>query len=473
MQADNQNVFASPEQPKVNTNPPVNQNPQANPVPINPYNSANGTVQQVQGTPVPAPAPSVPIENKPVAPKPVEEAIELPKPASVPVEDNKTTTSFQDILEKTQKDEQIRTEKKENTKGLLKLIPVVLISVFLSVGLTILVLTKFPKLLNKTNTTVTQQEVNITDDSLAIAVEKVYDSVVIVKNYKYGRLYGTGTGFVYKRNEDTYYLLTNWHVVKDASNVKIVLTTGDEYDVKVIGSDQFVDIAVLEYKSTQELPVIPVGDNKVSKVGDTVFAIGAPLDSSVFSWSVTRGVLSGKDRQVAVQLDSNTTNDWIMNVIQTDAAINSGNSGGPLCNINGEVIGITNMKLVKSGVEGMGFAIPIEDATFYADAIIKGDDITRPVLGIAMYEVKSNSSYRIEGVSSGVGISSIFSDGPADRAHLVSGDVIVGIDGVEVKSIAELRIELYKHKFGEKINVKYVRQGQAYTTQVELFKYTG
>ncbi len=440
MQTDEQNVFASPEQVKTNENPPS--------APTNQYNAFSAPV---------APT-SVPVEEKPVVEEP-------PMP-------NKTTQSFQEILAETEQREQMKKNKKVD-KGPLKVALIIIVACLLSSALTILLLIKFPKLLNRSTTTITKQDITITEGSLSASVEKVYDSVVIVKNFRYGYLYGTGTGFVYKKSGDTYYLLTNYHVVKEATAVKILLTTGDEYDVKVIGSDQYADIAVLEYKSTKELQVISVGDNRNTKVGDTVFAIGAPLDSSVFSWSVTRGVLSGKDRQVAVKIGSTTTNDWIMNVIQTDAAINSGNSGGPLCNVNGEVIGITNMKLVDSGIEGMGFAIPIEDATFYADAIINGEDITRPALGIAMYDVKSGSSYRIEGAASGVGISKVFAESPAEKAHLMTGDVIIAVGDVNVKNIAELRVELYKHKFGEKINIKYVRAGQTYTTQVELFKYTG
>ena len=450
MQTDNQNVFPSPE--PVKTDPkPVN-------TPINQYNQVSVPAQAA--TPAPTQVVQEPVKR-------VEEV--------KPVEPNKTTTSFSELLAETEQKEQRKIENKKNGKDTLKQVLLIVLTCLLSSGLTILLISKFPKLVGnkKEVTTVTTQDINITENGLSSSVEKVYDSVVIVKNYKYGYLYATGTGFVYKQSGDTYYLLTNYHVIKEATQVKIVLTTGDEYEVKVIGKDQYADIAVMEYKSSKQLKVIDVGDNTKTKVGDTVFAIGAPLDSSVFSWSVTRGVLSGKDRQVAVKVDSSTTADWIMNVIQTDAAINSGNSGGPLCNVNGEVIGITNMKLLDSGIEGMGFAIPIEDATFYADAIINGEDITRPVLGIAMYEVKSGSSYRIEGVAQGVGISRVFTDSPAERSHLMAGDVIIGVDNVKISTIAELRVQLYKHKFGDKVNIKYVRSGQTYTTQVELFKYTG
>ena len=168
------------------------------------------------------------------------------------------------------------------------------------------------------------------------------------------------------------------------------------------------------------------------RVGDTVFAIGSPLDSSVYSWSVTRGVLSGKDRKVEVSTTNTSANDWIMQVLQTDAAINSGNSGGPLCNSNGEVIGINNMKLITSGVEGMGFAIPIEEAAAYADAIINGKNITRPTLGITMAENKN-----------GVLVSEVRANSVAANAGLQKGDVITAINDEKVVNMASLKYALF------------------------------
>ena len=201
------------------------------------------------------------------------------------------------------------------------------------------------------------------------------------------------------------------------------------------------------------------------RVGDTVFAIGAPLDSEVYSWTVTRGILSGKDRKVEVSTSNSYFSDWIMNVLQTDAAINSGNSGGALCNSNGQVIGITNMKLADSTIEGMGFAIPIEDATKFADTLISGEDTTRPVLGITMQD----ATYTQDGEKvSGVVVSEVSSGSAADKAGLKSGDIILELDDEEVNSIASLRYALYKYKVGDVVTVKYSRDGKTATTKVTL-----
>ena len=324
-----------------------------------------------------------------------------------------------------------------------------------------------------TNVTKTEKQVTVTDIGIADAIEKVYDSVVIVETFAKGRAFATGTGFIYKHSNDTYYILTNHHVIEDGDQIKIVLTNGDEVEVKVEGGDEFSDIAVLSYKTDKELKVSNIGSSTNARVGDTVFAIGAPLDSSVYSWTVTRGVLSGKDREVSISLGGSQTSDWIMQVLQTDAAINSGNSGGPLCNSNGEVIGITNMKLVTSGVEGMGFAIPIEEASTFADKIINGESVARPYLGVAMYDV-SNSYYAYAfknsstNLTDGVGISEVVKDSPAEKAGLKAGDTIIGIDNDTIKDTATLRYKLYKHKEGDVVKITYVRNNKTLTTKVTL-----
>ena len=316
-----------------------------------------------------------------------------------------------------------------------------------------------------TNVTKTEKEVTVVDNGIADAVDKVYDSVVIVETFSKGRAFATGTGFIYKHTNDTYYILTNHHVIEDGDQIKIVLTSGDEVDVKVEGGDEFSDIAVLSYKTNKELKVSSIGSSVNARVGDTVFAIGAPLDSNVYSWTVTRGVLSGKDREVSVSVSKSQTSDWIMQVLQTDAAINSGNSGGPLCNSNGEVIGITNMKLVTSGVEGMGFAIPIETAISYADKYVNGEEVIRPYLGVAMYDV-INKKANITGVY----IQSVEKNSPAEKAGLKIGDVIVEINGTAVETGAYLKHELYKYNVGDEITVTYYRNSKKETTKVVLGK---
>lgn len=305
-------------------------------------------------------------------------------------------------------------------------------------------------------TTKTVKDVTVTDSGIADAVEKVYDSVVTVKNYSRGKLYSTGSGFVFKVDSKYGYILTNYHVISGGSNVSVVFTNDTEEEVNVVGYDEYSDIAVLAVDKSKVISVATTGSSENTRIGDTTFAVGTPVDSSIYSWSVTRGILSGKNR--LVQVDN-----YVMSVLQTDTAINSGNSGGPLCNSNGEVIGITNMKLASSQIEGIGFAIPIEDALKNAESIISGKKITRPYIGISVYD--STNYFSGE---SGVYVEYVEKGGAAEKAGFKSGDKIVKINDVEITNSSYFRYQLYKYNIGDKIKITVNRNGVDKTLTVTL-----
>ena len=318
-----------------------------------------------------------------------------------------------------------------------------------------------------------EKDVTVTDTGIADAVEKVYDAVVVVSTYRDDNYIASGTGFVYKKDGDTYYLLTNYHVIEDGDKVTVTFTNGDIEETTIVGHDEYADIAVLSLKSDEDLVVAEIGDNEESRVGDTAFAVGAPLDS-VYSWTVTRGIISGKDRMVEVSLSNSSSNDYVMKVIQTDAAINSGNSGGPLCNSNGEVIGVTSLKLVSSGVEGMGFAIPIEDAIAKAEQIISGDIKDYPYLGISMvdfanaYYSQYYSLIRNSGLDSGVIVASVEKNSAASDGGMKANDIIVAMNGEKVTNIAYLRYYLYQNKVGDTITFTVYRDGKNVDLKIKL-----
>ena len=320
-----------------------------------------------------------------------------------------------------------------------------------------------------------EKEVTITDTGIADSVEKLYDAVVVVGSYKNGVLASSGTGFVYEEDDKYAYILTISHVVDGASSVKVKFTNNNIENVELVGNDSYSDIAVLKIDKSKVLKVASIGKTTDMRVGDTVFAIGAPLNDE-YSWTVTRGILSGKDRLVDVSTtNSNATSDWVMSVMQTDASINSGNSGGPLANANGEVIGITNMKLVSTGVEGIGFAIPIEDAVNYATQLRNGGKIERPFLGVSMLNSSDTynlSRYRIsvpENVEGAVVIEAQ-AKSPADSAGLKTGDIITKIEDYDVTSVSRLKYYLYKYNPGDTVKISYVRNGKTETTSVKLEK---
>lgn len=319
------------------------------------------------------------------------------------------------------------------------------------------------------------KSVEVVDNSIADAVEKVYDAVVVIEAYNNDTLKSTGTGFVYKKTGGKGYIMTNNHVVDGANNVKIIYSNGTTTTADILGKETYSDIAVLTVKDDTVLSVVSLGDSTKMRLGDTVFTIGSPLGSE-YSGTVTRGILSNKDRLVAVSLTSGSTSDWIMKVLQTDAAINPGNSGGPLLNINGEVIGINSLKLVENEIEGMGFAIPIEDAIYYAEILEKGEKISRPYIGIGMLDISNPYSLRYYGinidssVTSGVVITEVEKNSPAYKAGLQKGDVIYQINDEDVNSIAEFRYVLYKSRPGDTITLKYYRGADKKSVNVKLVK---
>lgn len=315
-------------------------------------------------------------------------------------------------------------------------------------------------------------------DSIAESVSKVYDAVVVVEGFSKGKMVSTGTGFIYKNSGTISYVMTNHHVVSGCDSVKIILSDNTSVDAKVKGSEAYSDIAVLEVSDSKVVAVATLGDSEKLKVGDTLFAVGSP-EGADYAGTVTKGILSGKDRLVAVALTNSKTSDYYMKVLQTDAAINPGNSGGPICNINGEVIGITNMKLVDDSVEGMGFAIPIEDALYYAAIMEKGENVTRPYFGISMLDITDSYYLWQNGINipnkvkEGVVILEVENGSPASKVGLKKGDIIISLGGVDISSLAEFRYELYKHKIGEEVDVKYIRDGKEESVKITLSENKG
>ena len=236
----------------------------------------------------------------------------------------------------------------------------------------------------------------------------------------------------------------------------------------------YADIAVLTVDDNDEYKTVEIGDNEALKLGDTIFTVGTPM-GSMYKGTVTKGILSGKDRMVEVNV-SGSTADYYMKVIQIDAAVNPGNSGGPLCDVSGKVIGVISLKIVEDRVEGMGFAIPIEDALNYASIIEEGGQIVRPYIGISMvdlseeYYLWQNRITIPEDVEEGIAVISVESGSPADKAGLKKGDIIVKLGGEDTGSLAEFRYELYKHEVGEKVEIEYYRGGKLQKTTITLGK---
>ncbi|MEG0994408.1 MAG: trypsin-like peptidase domain-containing protein [Bacilli bacterium] len=313
------------------------------------------------------------------------------------------------------------------------------------------------------------------ETGLGNAVANIYDAVVMIRNYQNGSVVSTGTGFVYKTDDKYGYIMTNNHVISGGTKVTSIFTNDEEVESKVLGSDIYLDLAVIQVPKDKVLKVAEIGNSENSRVGDTVFTAGSPLGYE-YRGTVTDGILSGKDRLVTVSTNNSNNTDWVMKVLQTNAAVNPGNSGGPLVNVGGQVIGIISLKLVQTEVEGMGFAIPIEYAMSHIGYLEQGKPIERPMLGTSMINADQTAALMQNGiilndnVKEGVVIIAVVDGSGADKAGLKKGDIITKIGNVSASNVAYLKYELYKHNPGEVIDILYLRDGKEETTKVTLGK---
>jgi serine protease Do len=269
------------------------------------------------------------------------------------------------------------------------------------------------------------------------------------------------------------YIITNNHVIAEGNKVVIIFSNGERVDAKLLGKDTYADISVLSVPKDKVIKVAQIGSTKNLKLGNTVFAIGAPI-STDYSGTVTKGIISGTDRFITISATGNSSDDWLMRVIQTDAAINPGNSGGPLLNLAGEVIGINSLKLVEEDVEGIGFAIPIEDAIQYVERLEKGEVIARPMLGVQLLDLDETyalfySNINVDkSVKAGAVVQDIIADSGASKAGIKKGDIITKIGDKTIDNKAELRYELYKYNIGDKIKITYYRDKKNKEVEITL-----
>lgn len=313
------------------------------------------------------------------------------------------------------------------------------------------------------NNSKSEDGVTLKEETLSVGIDKVYDAVVYIENYKGTEKYTSGTGFIYKKDKDKAYILTNYHVVGGGTSIKITLSDDSVVSAKFLGGDKYLDIACLAIDNKYVKQVAKLGSSSKTPLGSTLFTVGSPVGDE-YRGTVTRGILSGKDRMISVAVEGNME-DYVMKVIQTDAAMNPGNSGGPLCTVNGEVIGINSMKLVKNEVEGMGFAISIEAIKNHLSSFEQGNNIVRPYLGIAIFNLDNKEAVSYYGfdniktkLEKGIVVQDVQNDSCAFN-KLKSGDIITMVDGVKVESVAYLRYELFKNKVGDKVIFTVERDG--------------
>ena len=261
----------------------------------------------------------------------------------------------------------------------------------------------------------------------------------------------SGSGFIISADG---YILTNYHVIENANSITVSLYSGESYGAALIGYDASNDIAVLKIEAEGLTPVV-LGDSDKLNVGDSVVAIGNPLGELTFS--LTAGAISAKDREVTVS--SGIT----MDLLQTDCAINSGNSGGALFNMYGEVIGVTNAKYSGSSgsgasIDNIGFAIPINSVRSIVESIIEKGYISKPYIGVSVSDV--SAEYQKFGLPKGAAVQAVSEDGPAEKAGLQVGDIITAVNGGKITGSGDLKTVVSESQVGDKLAMTVYRQGK-------------
>lgn len=318
----------------------------------------------------------------------------------------------------------------------------------------------------------------LTSDSVVGAAAKVSPTIVSIigsrregeKENARGGAVGLGSGVIFARAGDQVRIVTNNHVVEGFQQLDVITITGERRKATLVGRDQITDLAVLEIDGSGIKQIAEFGDSDALKPGETALAVGNPLGLG-YAPTVTRGIISWPKRTIPVSLGKDGEFDWEMEVIQTDAAINQGNSGGALVNLDGKVVGINTLKVADMGVEGLGFAIPINQAKSIIETLIKDHKIKRPYIGVVTQDLQSYAGIESLKLPSDVkkGVLVIEAVGPGKDAGLKTSDVIVELDGKPVDGTLALRKYIYGHKkIGEKLAVTYYRGAKKNTVQVTL-----
>ena len=297
---------------------------------------------------------------------------------------------------------------------------------------------------NARNTAVVQAAKKVSPAVVGITT-KVYNRDMFNRKVLVGE--GVGSGVIFDKAG---YIVTNNHVVGTAKTVIVSLADGQSTEGTVVGRDARTDLAVVKI-NMGNLPVAEFGDSDSLQVGEPAIAIGNPLGLE-FQGTVTVGVISSLNRTIGAEGQS-------MKLIQTDAAINPGNSGGALVDADGKVIGINSAKISQEGVEGLGFAIPINAARPILQDLITNGKVVRPYLGLYGLDQQMAARFGMQLNAQGIYVYRVVPGGPLDQAGLQHGDVIVKLDGTDVKDFASLQSVMDKHKVGDSVTVDYTRNG--------------
>ena len=286
-------------------------------------------------------------------------------------------------------------------------------------------------------------------------------------------LIASGSGTIYSTTAEAVYIITNQHVITSGGPIHVSFANGEQLPAELVGADPYTELSLLKVIPDFRAEAFDQGDSSLCKKGEWVMAIGHSMGAEA-DGSVTVGVISSKDRTISMDVDKDGTDDWDMLVLQTDAAINAGNSGGPLINMNGELIGITTMKLQGNSTEGISFAIPINEVTTIVEQLKASGKVNRPFVGISGKDVSALTSYQKSymGISldqtEGLLVTKIAEECPAEKAGVHVNDILIRFDGSPVDSYKTFRKLLYGKTIGDPAELVVLRNNQEVKLSVTI-----
>lgn len=320
----------------------------------------------------------------------------------------------------------------------------------------------------------TESNVTVLNSVLTDITELVSVSepkVVSVVSKSENETINSGSGSIYKSDDNGVYIITNAHVINNSDTIEVTFINGEVLIASLVGKDDVSDIAVLLTTPEFNVETFKVGVSSNVKKGEYVLAIGSPLQ---LHGSVSFGIISGIDRSIGLDQNNDGNIDWEVNVLQTDAAINPGNSGGPLVNLNGELIGINAIKVLSSSFEGLGFAIGSDDVVPIVERLIEKGEIIRPYLGMKVKDISHMTIYQksFYGISldmtDGIYINELMVDGLGYLSGLRNGDIIVEINKTQLKNEKDFSKIIYALNVGDEVNISYFRNNELFNITMVL-----
>ena len=321
--------------------------------------------------------------------------------------------------------------------------------------------------------TIIENTINGYTTDITEVVAKCESKVVTINTYSDGVLNKQASGIIYESGNNNVLIVTNEHVIANSEVIKVCFDNGYELEANVVGSDHISDVALLSVQTDFSVTAFTKGDSSILKKGEYVIAIGSPLGKD-YAGSISLGVVSANNVVIGIDENNDNMDDYELVLIQTDATMNAGNSGGALINISGELLGLNTLGLDGNNVKNMNFAIPINELNQIVSQLKENGSVQRVYLGVngvsvSDLEVYQKSYYDINiETNEGYLVKEVDEDSPAFKAGIMSGDIIIRLDGTSINIFNDLRLALYKYDVYDTIHLTYLRNNEQQSVAVVL-----